>query len=574
MWYNTSWLYRVKLTIDHTKVGSDQTDYPIYIDLSDLDSDFWANVQDGGGDIRITKVDGTTEIPREVVSCDTSTTTGEVHAKHSGTLSSSTDDEVWVYYGNSGASDYAVTDTYGRNNVWDSGYSLIAHLNEDPSGSAPQIIDSSGSGNNGTTYGSMISGNLVDGIVGKGLSHDGINDKVVFPNNTDFEIGTGDATISGLIYKRESSSGWQNLVLLGRWNTGASPGTNEWILSLTVGGSDDKLSFNVEAGTTSYSANAPTAISLNNWYYFVAVREGTNIKLFINGVLITTTAIGTAKNIDYVSARNTQTSTIDAGSYYVDGIYDELRFLKGTAKTSNLILTEFNNLTSPSTFYSVGTQENAPGGSTEYTVWNGATPDDTTVYSGGAVSLGMVFNTSIDCQVVGAMYYRTNSTYSTFGSGIKGGLYNSAGTKLAEVDFGTGVDGAWNEARFSTPIDIVASTNYTIVIYNPNGKHLYIPNKFLSTGYTNGILTAPIDDGSIYQNGYRFATGISFPTGDYNHADYGIDVIVSTGTPATSNLKYWDGSAWVSVPALKYWNGSAWVEKPLKRWNGSAWVEV
>lgn len=38
-------------------------------------------------------------------------------------------------------------------------------------------------------------------------------------------------------------------------------------------------------------------------------------------------------------------------------------------------------------------------------------------------------------------------------------------------------------------------------------------------------------------------------------------------------LKYWNGSAWVTPKALKYWDGSQWVEKPGKYWNGSEWVQ-
>ena len=39
-WFNDSWGYRIKLTIDHTKVGADQTDFPVYVDLSLLPAQF------------------------------------------------------------------------------------------------------------------------------------------------------------------------------------------------------------------------------------------------------------------------------------------------------------------------------------------------------------------------------------------------------------------------------------------------------------------------------------------------------------------------------------------------------
>ncbi len=133
-WYSSLWGYRVRLTIDHTKVTADQTDFPVYVDLSTLPSGFHQHVnQTDGRDIRVTKSDGTTELPREVVFYNASTHKGEIHIKYTGTLSSSTDTSIYIYYGNASTSDYATNATYGAENVWDSNYLAVYHLNE-PSG--------------------------------------------------------------------------------------------------------------------------------------------------------------------------------------------------------------------------------------------------------------------------------------------------------------------------------------------------------------------------------------------------------------------------------------------------------
>ena len=47
----------------------------------------------------------------------------------------------------------------------------------------------------------------------------------------------------------------------------------------------------------------------------------------------------------------------------------------------------------------------------------------------------------------------------------------------------------------------------------------------------------------------------------------------ASASPTQTNLKVWNGSAWVLKP-LKHWNGTAWVSAVLKRWNGSSWVTV
>ena len=147
-WYNNDWKYREKITIDNTKVSADLTDYPVYLDLSELGTDFFDNVKSGGGDIRITTSDEETEVPREIVSCDTTAETGEVHFK--GDLSGSTDTDFYVYYGNSGASDYAITATYGAENVWGSNYKGVYHLQEAVNTTAGGYNDSTSNSRDGT----------------------------------------------------------------------------------------------------------------------------------------------------------------------------------------------------------------------------------------------------------------------------------------------------------------------------------------------------------------------------------------------------------------------------------------
>jgi hypothetical protein len=127
------------ITIAAAQVSADLTDYVVYVDLSDLPTaEFWGTVANGGGDIRCFKSDGTTELAREVVSCDTSTDTGELWIKYSGTLSSSVDTVIQIHADGTSA-DYAATATYGRNAVW-SDYTHVYHLN------ANSATDSAGNG--------------------------------------------------------------------------------------------------------------------------------------------------------------------------------------------------------------------------------------------------------------------------------------------------------------------------------------------------------------------------------------------------------------------------------------------
>ena len=77
-WFDTAWPYRVSVTVPSTSVSSDLTDYPVYLDLSLLPAGFHANCnQTDARDIRITKSDGTTRVPVEIVSYTAASDTGE-----------------------------------------------------------------------------------------------------------------------------------------------------------------------------------------------------------------------------------------------------------------------------------------------------------------------------------------------------------------------------------------------------------------------------------------------------------------------------------------------------------------
>lgn len=105
------------VTIPASNVPSDQIDFNVFIDLSDLPTaEFWGTVLNGGGDIRCYKSDGTTQLAREIISCDTTTDTGSLFVRFSGTLSSSQANQIQIWTGE--GTEPAATATYGRNNVW------------------------------------------------------------------------------------------------------------------------------------------------------------------------------------------------------------------------------------------------------------------------------------------------------------------------------------------------------------------------------------------------------------------------------------------------------------------------
>lgn len=87
------------------------------------------------------------------------TSTGELQAwVRVPSLSSTVDTVIYMYYGNATA-----TNQQNKTAVWDGSAKMVQHLKEDPSGSAPQMIDSTANANNGTSGGTMTTGDQVAG---------------------------------------------------------------------------------------------------------------------------------------------------------------------------------------------------------------------------------------------------------------------------------------------------------------------------------------------------------------------------------------------------------------------------
>ena len=112
------WSNRIEVTLDASSIGFDLTDYPFTLDLSDFPASFFSKVRSDGGDIRITKSDGATELPREIASIDTGLETGRIYFRYKDTIPSGENASIFVYYGNANATNYADEADFGKNNVY------------------------------------------------------------------------------------------------------------------------------------------------------------------------------------------------------------------------------------------------------------------------------------------------------------------------------------------------------------------------------------------------------------------------------------------------------------------------
>jgi Concanavalin A-like lectin/glucanases superfamily len=159
----------------------------------------------------------------------------------------------------------------------------------------------------------------------------GSTDYLTTPSNAAFQFGTGDFTIEGWFYVNSVAPASQSITA---FRSGDSLSTIGW--SMTLG--TNTLYFGFSDGTTSYSIAHQTTFSANTWYHAAAVRSGTVINLYLNGVAGTSPQTVSAGYTINGSGPTVYVGYASSGSTIglFNGYISNLRIVKGTAVyTSN-----------------------------------------------------------------------------------------------------------------------------------------------------------------------------------------------------------------------------------------------
>jgi hypothetical protein len=346
----TKYNYRRQITIDHTKVGAScsggLTDFPVLINItSDNNLKTVANgghvANSNGYDILFRASDGVTQLDHEIERYDGAAGTLVAWVRVP-TLSNAADSVIYMYYGNSNIT----SPTQNPNGVWDSNYVVVQHMN----GSSYTALDDSTSNHNDVTYQSGTPAYQQTGKIGYGVSFNGIDGAVEAPDSTSLDI-TNQVTVSA----------WINPTAIGQWNRFVAKSHTGNVLPWTMYGLlfDDAnhLRGEIASGGVQNGANGSTPVPTGAWTYATFVYDHTNLRLYFNGVA-DGTPVGLTSNID----TNAMPLSIARSGYASDnfnGLIDEVRISK-TARSACWIQTEYNNQSSPSTFYTIGTEQATP----------------------------------------------------------------------------------------------------------------------------------------------------------------------------------------------------------------------
>ena len=337
------------ITTDHTKVGSStHTDFPILVSGT---YSYLATVANGG---KVENASGydigfysdaalTVKLKWEIEKWVA--TTGEIVAwVKIASLSNSTDNVIYMGYGNAAIT----TDQSDAVNVWNSNFKGVWHVKD---GTTLSVLDSQNV-NNGTNNSATATTGKVDG----GASFNGTTANIdigavysfskTTPMTLSCWINTGSAALQ---------------TMMADWNIGVTAGW-EFTLSEFNAGKIGIL-YTDANGTNYFGRRGGTNVNDSTWRLIVATFDGsaanTGINLYVNGAVETHTNLslgsgdpGSLGNTDMrIGCRRLTSAT----NQFWSGSLDEIR-VSNVVRSADWCLAEYNNMSSPSTFYAVGSE--------------------------------------------------------------------------------------------------------------------------------------------------------------------------------------------------------------------------
>ncbi len=347
----SGWGYRTRLTIDPVKVvgSADFSNFPIMVKFTSANLKSTSNgghvSQSNGNDIVFTADDGTTVLDYEKLSYDPATGSLVYYVKL-GTLYTTDITSFFVYYGHGSTS--SLDDPV---NTWNTEYNAVWHLEE-----------SSGSRQDSTTNNNDLSDNNTvtsnTGQVGTAGEFTRANSEylsITDASQTNLEL-SGNYSIVWWVYFTDDTLKQTFFTKFSGTGTGYTMGWN-FPASIRI------LEQRHYIGGTATDARSniviePTTAS-GTWYLFSILFDDTNNETIM---CLNSVCDSPALSQTQTSTGNTADLRIgidDALANAMGGRLDEVRIL-GAEKTTDWVKTIYNNESSPSTFYTLASEETQP----------------------------------------------------------------------------------------------------------------------------------------------------------------------------------------------------------------------
>ena len=327
-------------TVNASDIPSTQSNFPAYVDLSRLGITTLAEAQSVRCYADESKV---TELAREIVSVT------EMHVK----IPSLTSTFVLYVEYDGVSSDYAVTDTYGRNAVW-SDYELVYHMND----TTTTQTDSTGHGGDALTEMSNPTEG-VTGAIGNAVSYDN-NDS---HRQTTYPVDALSALSVSAWVKPNNFSTQNPIAAMGDVYAGGY--RVAWAFINLPTGANYMSVYKTLSPTVRIESSSSTSLTSGAWnhvaatwnptggvvkHYLAGSPDGTNSNASVNAMV----NLSTTYDKFYIGRTENQ-----FGDQYMDGSIDELR-VREAVLSDDWYATEYNNQSDESTFW--GTWTDVGGG--------------------------------------------------------------------------------------------------------------------------------------------------------------------------------------------------------------------
>ena len=348
-WYNANWRLRKRITIRASRVAGTLSGFPVLISLG-ADGDLAADAQEDGDDILFTAANGTTKLSHEVEAFNGGNGRLVAWVKVPN-LSASADTALFVYYSNASASNQQ--DPAG---VWDSGFRGVWHLADALTGQPATVKDSTGFANHGAALEGMGHQSQVGGQVDGALSFDGIDESVVVPNHASLQI-EGQITLETWMSRPASDSG---VILMKDWGSQLN---YSLVASYPSGGHLEFYYDRADEGSVEQRyTSANPVLGVGSWQHVAATfifGDGASCRLYVNGSTVpgSWTSGDGSLPADIIDLANLNFASSQDNPLQTE--LDEIR-ISSVVRSPAWIATEFNNQSSPSTFYLLGTEEVLP----------------------------------------------------------------------------------------------------------------------------------------------------------------------------------------------------------------------
>lgn len=394
-WLTKEWLYRVQLT-----EVSGGTPFVSTVNLANMATHFWDNVNSDGSDIRVTTTSSPgTIVPSYVVEIDTVAKTGTLFVK-------GTNSDIYIYYGHSSVS--VPTKSQGKLGVFE-GYIAAYNFDVDDNG---YWIDDSGNGYD-YEHPNVVSSNETVST-SSGYFGNALDASANLGNMTGIPVGNSFSY--SFLYYHAASTG-----------STIKPTSGVYI---TTNSSRDVIVYWKLANISLQSATASAVLTNNAWHLItVSVGNTDDINVYVNSTLVHN-SLGTTGDGDFThNTTGNPAVTMGSGSK-VDAWY-----MNRDPVTSSDVSATYSNYFTNNTYWTIGTY-------TEESAQT-ATYDGIALYSNSDLISGAWENEVVDGQIIkDSSYYPVLSEVRY--SDSSGGFLVSQSDDMNDFIFGATVTGGAN----------------------------------------------------------------------------------------------------------------------------------